>query len=233
MALTSGSIAFTGFNADSTDDLAFAALEAIAAGTVINFTDNAWTGSGFGTGESVWTWTASGEVAAGSIVTINDLASGAATSNLGTVAFTDATAPGLDDADEIVYAYTGDPAAPSAFLSAIANDTFTVNGATLSGTGLTAGIDAIALSAKDADADIAQYDTQRSGLGGLVDYRALISSASNWRTQDAFGDQSNDTSSPNLPFSQVPLSAAPALGTGAIAFTGFSAEGQGDLEHRV
>jgi hypothetical protein len=55
MAVGPGSIAFTGFNADGNDNLAFVALETIAAGTVITFTDNEWGGSSFNTGESTWT----------------------------------------------------------------------------------------------------------------------------------------------------------------------------------
>ena len=58
MALGPGSIAFVGYNADGNDNLAFVALEPIAAGTVIHFTDNEWDGSAFNTGESTWSWTA-------------------------------------------------------------------------------------------------------------------------------------------------------------------------------
>ena len=76
MAFGPGSIAFTGFNADGTENLAFVVLEDIPAGTVINFTDNAWNGTAFNTGESVWSWTATGDIAAGSVVTIDGLAAG-------------------------------------------------------------------------------------------------------------------------------------------------------------
>lgn len=47
MALVPGSIAFTGFNADGNDGLAFVALAAIPPGTTIFFSDREWTGSGF------------------------------------------------------------------------------------------------------------------------------------------------------------------------------------------
>ena len=45
MALSSGSIAFTGFNADGNDNIAFVALVDIAVGETIVFEDNEWTGS--------------------------------------------------------------------------------------------------------------------------------------------------------------------------------------------
>ena len=85
-----GSIAFTGFNADRKDNLAFAAMQDIAAGTVITFTDNEWSGSAFNTGESTWTWTAASDIAAGTVVTMDNLAAGeTATSNLGAIAFSE------------------------------------------------------------------------------------------------------------------------------------------------
>jgi len=52
MSLGPGSIAFVGFNADGNDNLAFVALETIAAGTQIHFSNRGWTGSGFGSGGS-------------------------------------------------------------------------------------------------------------------------------------------------------------------------------------
>lgn len=52
MALGPGSIAFVGFNADGSDNVAFVALEDLPPGTVIFFQDNEWTGSAFNTGES-------------------------------------------------------------------------------------------------------------------------------------------------------------------------------------
>jgi hypothetical protein len=73
MALGPGSIAFVGLNTDGNDNLAFVALEAIPSGTVIYFQDNEWnglaigSGGAFNTGESTWSWTATSEVAAGSI----------------------------------------------------------------------------------------------------------------------------------------------------------------------
>ena len=55
------------------------------------------------------------------------------------------------------------------FLTAVANDTFTVDGATLAGTGLTQGVDALAFSGIDADTDVAAFNGSR---GGQADFAA-------------------------------------------------------------
>ena len=91
MALGPGSIAFTGFNADGGDNIAFVVLEEIPAGTEIHFSDNEWTGSAFDTlsAETIFTWTATSTISAGTIVTIDNVSNiTTVTSNLGTVAFT-------------------------------------------------------------------------------------------------------------------------------------------------
>jgi hypothetical protein len=161
MSLGLGSIAFVGFNADGADNLAFVALETISAGTVIHFTNDEWNGSGFIAGESTWSWTATGDIAAGTIITLDGLSSAAtASSNLGTIAFS-GTATGLANLNESVYAYVGALGAPSAFLAAIANDDFVAAGGTLDNTGLILGTHAINLDGIDTDADIAAYNLGR------------------------------------------------------------------------
>ena len=170
-ALNTGDIAFTGFNADGNDNLAFVALAPIPAGTEIHFTDNEWTGTAFNTGESGFTWTASGSIAAGTIVTIDNVST-TATSNLGTVVFFDGANKGVSNSDEIIYAYQGTTAEPAVFLTAIANDTLTT-GATLPA-GLTAGTNAIEFAATDADMDIAAYNGVRSGEGSFAGYLPLL-----------------------------------------------------------
>lgn len=206
MPLNSGDIAFVGFNSDGNDNLAFVTLVPIEAGTQIHFTDNEWTGSSFNTGESGFTWTANATIPAGTIVTIDNIGSGTIGSNLGTVAFFDSTNRGIANSTEIIYAYVGTPTTPTAFLTAIGNNTLTgTNGGgttvTLSGTGLTAGTNAIEFASKDADADIAAYAGSRSGQTSFSDYRSLINNPANWQTQDASGDQSADGIAPDLPFS--------------------------------
>jgi hypothetical protein len=149
MALGPGSIAFVGFNADNVFSLAFVVLEPIAAGTQIHFTDDEWTGSALNTGESRFTWTAGNDIAAGTIVQLNNL-NGVSTSNLGTLSYTTGTTMAVNNSNEIIYAYVGAPDTPASFLAAVANDTFSAGGGSLANTGLVEGTHAVSLATVDA-----------------------------------------------------------------------------------
>ncbi|HWM47932.1 MAG TPA: Calx-beta domain-containing protein [Xanthobacteraceae bacterium] len=206
-----GSIAFTGYNSDGNDALAFVALTDLPAGTVIYFTDNEWRGTAFNTGESVWSWTATQDVAAGTIVTMNSQISGALTSNLGNAEHLAAPGLGLTGAGEVVYAYVGSANAPTTFLTAFANDSLLADGATLSGTGLVEGLTAVSLDSYNPAPDIAAYDGPRLGSENFADYLSLINNPANWVQQDGGGDQSGDGITPDLPFSLAGFSDDPAV----------------------
>ncbi len=196
MALGPGSIAFTGFNADGNDDIAFVALDAIPSGTVIYFNDREWQGAAFNTGEGEVTWTAGSDIAAGTIVTINSFG-GTPTSNLGTVS----GSSGLSATTEIVYAFLGTANTPTTFLAAIANGGFTIDGGTLAGTGLTVGTTAIDLNTVDAGADIGVFNGVRTGAASFAAYASTINDAANWQTEDTSADDSVNSTAPDLPFS--------------------------------
>jgi uncharacterized protein YjiK len=206
-ALTTGDIAFTGFNADGSDNLSFVALVPIPSGTEIHFTDDEWTGSAFNADESKFTWTAGSNITAGAIVKL-DTISTTATSNLGTVAFTQITNTGISNSTEIVYAYVGTPTAPTAFLTAIANNLLTSSSAIVP-TGLVAGTNAIELNSVDADCDIAAYTGTRTSLTSFGSYLSPLNNPVNWVAQDGSGDQSIDTTSPDVPFSSSAFSVTP------------------------
>jgi len=73
-ALTPGDIAIVGFNFDNPDSLAFVALDNIAVGTEIKFTDNGWNEDNtFRTGESIFTYTTPDPLAAGTIISPDNL----------------------------------------------------------------------------------------------------------------------------------------------------------------
>jgi hypothetical protein len=206
MALGPGSIAFTGFNADGADNLAFVALEEIPAGTVIFFQDNEWTGSGFNTGESSFSFTATGAIAAGTVVRIDAINSDGPTSNLGAVTYIDGANKGLSNDNEIVYAFIGSSATqPTAFLSAVTNSSFT-NGATLTGTGLAAGSNALELG---GGIDIGAYTGSTSSQTSFAGYRALLNNPANWTTQNGSGDQSADGVFPDAPFATTAFTLSP------------------------
>jgi hypothetical protein len=131
MALEPGSIAFVGINTNGQDWFAFAAIDPIPAGTVIYFTDNELTtpnSTSFNTGESYTKWTATSDVAAGTVVNFSVFYSnvGAITVNTGTasnVVVAGSTNTGLSTTQDSLYAYlaASDATAnsPTTFLSFI------------------------------------------------------------------------------------------------------------------
>lgn len=184
-ALNAGDIMFTAFNADE-DGLSFVTFVDIAANTTIFFSDNEWTGSAFNSGESYNQWVSSDVVAAGTVVRFSayDKTSlSASTGVLSRVTVSGNSNWGLSNSGETVYAYLGTGAtAPTTFLSAITNGTFDANGP-LTNTGLTAGVNAIELTAKagaSSEPDYAEYNGVRSGLSNFADYKAQVANVNNW-----------------------------------------------------
>ncbi|WP_061025446.1 calcium-binding protein [Bradyrhizobium sp. CCH5-F6] len=208
MALTAGSIAFTGFNGDGNDNLSFVALTDIPQGTVINFTDSNWNGSSFASGsssESTIAWTATTAIPAGTVIDINNVGKGTFGASAGSVTFTNANNTGLSNDSEVVYAYVGSASAPT-FLAAISNVGYATSDGTLTGTGLVAGQTAVSFT---GGLDIVGYNGPRSGLTSFADYLAAIGDTANWQTQNGSGDQSADGTAPNAPFPTTAFTVVP------------------------
>ena len=221
--LATGAIAFTGFNADGNDDIAFVALTAIPGNAVIYFTDNEWNGSPIGSGgafndfnESEWMWTAPVDgVAAGTVVTINNINT-TTTTSVGTVAFTDSANRGLSTSGDAVYAFQGSSHTAEVFLAEISSDA----AASIVNSGLTAGSTAVVLS---ASSDGARYKGSRSNQTTFAGYLSLIGNvATNW------DDIANGDGTTYLPFNtaaftlssgsaSVNLSVSASTGTEAAA----------------
>jgi len=206
--LAAGAIAFTGFNADGADDIAFVALAAIPASSAIYFTDNEWNGQAIGSGgtfidfnESEWVWTApAGGVAVGTVVTINNL-SATTTASVGTVFFTDRANRGLSTSGEAIYAFQGASHVAEVFLAEISSDA-TVS---IANTGLATGSTAIVFPNSP---DGARYKGSRSSQSTFPDYLTLIGNvAANW---DDIGGGDGTT---YLPFDTTPFT----LGASATA----------------
>jgi hypothetical protein len=186
------SIALVGFNADGTDGYSLATFEDIANGTVISFTDDEWNGAAFvDSNEADWTWTATSNVVAGTVINFVDMANiytglPVPSASLGTVAGVSVglNNGGFSNSDEIIYAFTGTRAAPT-FLAAISNGPLTNNLA-----GLT-GAHAIKLS---VSSDGAKYTGIRDGLNPLSSYLPLIAAfPANWLdVGSATGDNNFD-----------------------------------------
>ena len=210
MTLLAGDIAFTGFNADGSDNLAFVALAPIAAGTLIYFTSNEWNGTGWADfAEDAFSLTLSSAIAAGSVVQLNGVGAAGATSPQGTIAAVagGGTNLGIGNSGEMIYVYLADaatPLVPTTFLTAVSNNSATSG--SLTGTGLTYGVNALDLSTVDADADIAAFTGARNTESSYAAYAAVLNNAANWVTQDASGDQSADGTAPDVPFDATAFS---------------------------
>jgi predicted extracellular nuclease len=209
MALTTGNIAFVGYNADGNDNIAFVALVDINPNEVIIFEDNEWNGTAWvDTNEGAFSWTATSLVTAGTIVRIDNIGSGTITASTGTVVDASVLSPsrgtnrGIGGGDEIIYAYQGSATSPT-FITAIASGGFNATNGLLTNTGLTAGQNALDLSTLDDDADIAAFNGLRNGQTNFAAYLPIINNPTNWIAQDAAGDQSIDSTAPDVPFSST------------------------------
>jgi hypothetical protein len=198
-------IAFTGYNAEGSDNLAFVALVPIAAGDMILFSDNEWDGGTVGSGggftdsnEGLLTWTAPAEgVAAGTIVTLDGISQSSWTASVGSITASDfALATGGDT----VYAFQGVEASPQRVLAAISANTDIITG-----TGLT---EHVVLA---TGTDIGAYKGSRGNQPAFTNYLAQINNvAANWVTQDTGANDGIDAVAPDVPFSTTPFT----LGTG-------------------
>ena len=217
MALTAGSIAFTGFNGDGNDNLSFVALADIPQGTVINFTDSNWNGSSFASGsnaESTMAWTATSAISAGTVININNIGSGTLGASAGTVSFTNSNNTGLSNDSEVVYAYIGSAGSPT-FLAAISTVGYATSDGTLTGTGLVAGQTAVSFT---GGLDIVGYNGPRSGQGSFAAYLAALNNSANWQTQNGSGNQSADGTGPDAPFPTTAFSVTAPAGQ-SISFS--------------
>jgi hypothetical protein len=201
ISLSPGAIAFVGFNADGDDDLAFVALAPIAANDVIRFTDNEWNASPVGAGgaflatEGVVTWAApAGGVAAGTVVSLNNLSSSTRSASVGTV-ISSSGSLNLNAENETVYAYQGDVLTPTGFLAVI--DTHNTNSTV--GTGL----DASHIISLPNDKDVAAYIGSRSNQANFAAYLTLLANTGNWQTEDGPGDQNTNGTAPDVPFAST------------------------------
>lgn len=210
--LSPGAIAFTGFNADGGDDLAFVALVEIAEGEEIHFTDNEWDGGALGSGgaltsgEGYITWTAPvGGVAQGNVVTLNSLSNSGRTASVGTISAIGSF--NLGSGGDSVYAYQGSYLAPTGFIAVVA----TTTGDPVGGTGL----NAEHVVYLPTNVDFAAYSGSRSNQPTYPGYLTSIGdTVNNWVTDDGSGDQSIDGNAPDLPFDTTAFT----LGTGGSGY---------------
>ena len=193
-----GDIAFTGFNADGDDDLAFVTFVDIPANTTIYFCDSEWDGTEFGDDEGDFTWNSGTEmIPKGTIITLSNISEDL-TVNYGSI--TENNAGGLGNSDEAMFAFLGTaPRTVTTMLAAIANDNSGFG--TLDNSGLVLGQSAILLG---SSTDVAEYTGARTGFT-QNEYFTSLNNLDNWAQEAGSGDQHDNGTAPDLPFDLTPF----------------------------
>lgn len=197
MALSVGDLLFVGWDSDN-DDISFIATTDIAAGEVIYFTDNEWTGTDFNNfNEGLIEWTVPvGGVSAGTVIDLEFSPTGGggtATVSAGTLAVVDGV-PNIAGSNEMFWAFQGTPEVSGGFtdtnfIAVIANEVTgnAGNSPNLTGTGLTTSNGAVII---DGDNDYMEW-TGDGALSDPVIRQDLIDSilnTGNWTTADSGGN---------------------------------------------
>jgi hypothetical protein len=173
--LSTGSIAFTAFNADE-DGWSLVSLIDIDPNQNVFFSDGtATSATNIGNGESSFRWnTGSSTISAGSIVRFSSIDTAARASSVGTFTPVNSTNFGLSATSETLYAFLGtNDTTPTTLLSAISTEPTDA----LSIVGLTNGVNAIRLT---ASTDFAEFNGSRTNQTSFANYRTLVNTASNW-----------------------------------------------------
>ncbi len=171
------------------DSISFILLNPITTGTQVFFTDRAWNGTAFAAAsanEGTFTFTATGDLPTGSVVTITQAQLTAAGIN-------------LSDAGETIYAYQGTIDAPSLFLHAvdIGDQTTGFDGNELLNTTLVSGVSAVAFGtgAGLADIDNAEFGGRTHNIQA-ADLFARINTAANWVQSSTNPQEGSPTGTP-------------------------------------
>ncbi|WP_299930675.1 Ig-like domain-containing protein, partial [uncultured Pelagimonas sp.] len=179
-SLDTGDFAFVGYNFDAPDDFAIVLLVDITAPLTVYFTDDEWNGSAFNPGEDTMTWTTPASLAAGTVISFNNLSvSPTVSSGHGSVSGTLSLSSGGDS----ILAYQGSFGTPSRFISGFATDElgFAHSSGTLSGTGLVVGQTAIETGlAVNNSVDGGVFSGARDSGATFEDYSAAVNTIANW-----------------------------------------------------
>lgn len=192
------SFVFLGFDADE-ERFAVGLLEDYAANTQFFFTDNAWNGSSFSTGEGYLSFVPANTLAAGTILEFTEAGFSVVDGFGNTVSGSFASAGGnfdLSASSDQLYAFIGPNASTVATpLASIANATSgeTLFGNTVDFTGSTF-----------EGFDVIFYNGPTTIVGQLQDFIALTSNTVNWEGFDGSGSQGANWNPPSGTLSAVP-----------------------------
>ncbi len=181
--LAAGDLVFSRFNSDGNDAFRFIPLVALASGTVVRFTDNAFTAASLlASSEGIVTYTTTGPVAAFTEIIVDPVAQ---TASVGTVTRTGSFA--LASSGDQLLAYQGTEASPSfvAAVSGAINNGFITSGTTSSNTtylppALSVGTSAVNLGIFDNYF----YAGPTGGTPSPALYRSRYNDASNFTGDD-------------------------------------------------
>lgn len=229
--LLAGDIAVIGYNTGQTDGngstvdtFRIVLLKPVGSGTVIYFTDRAWTGAAFtaAAGDGTITYTAGADLAAGTVIDL-PMAGGFDLEQLG----------------DAIYAFQGtDANTPVRFLTAIEiADGNTAFAGSLANTGLTAGVNAVAVGQDSA----AYHGPTTEAFAYLFNAKSLmenINDATNWVGANSVGgfkplDQPDHSGPYNTAADFSLWIAGSTGGTGIVSVQGDSTVNSGNVAYNL
>lgn len=179
-----GDVMVVALDSNGDHNIAFVLLDDAPDGTTINFDDDEWTGSSFdtatGEGHVTWTNNTGSTIAAGKVIKIYNASNNnvSITASIGTAAETD-SGFNLGSTNDHVYVYTGTTRAAYGTLLTFAGSLTSSAGPTLSGTGLTNGVNAIN-PIDGSSSYIGRYTGPTEFNGTIAEVSAALSKPANW-----------------------------------------------------
>lgn len=180
--LAPGDLMIVNVNADDNDNFDFVPLVDLSVGTVISFTDCAWTGTALNTNEGTKTYTAAAAVAKGTVISFDGTVSE-------TNGWTSSGSYALAASGDNLLAYQGASSAPTFIYGigwAISSPWITTGTVANSNSYIPTGLSEAAKTIVSlGTSDNYQYDVTKGKTGTKSELLTLIANAANWVGNDA------------------------------------------------
>jgi autotransporter-associated beta strand protein len=220
--IAAGDIVIIGYGSTTPDKFSFLITRDIPASTVLNFTDNAWTGSVLNSNENTMVWNSGVSVlTAGTVVNFVST-----TPSISSGSITSSNINGLASGGDQVICYTGTSGSPT-FIAAFSSSAWLTTGTASNSTsylptGLTTGVTA---SNVVTQVDNMYYNNITTGPISIL--RSLINTTSNWLTSSSLQTipsysisfTTAATLSANATITNVVLASGETFSIGANTFT--------------